>query len=45
MCKEMPVIPDNRMVDTKRIIGTNGGPRVEGEAQGLADPNKWSKNM
>jgi hypothetical protein len=27
MCKEMPVIPVNRAVDTKRIIGKNGGPR------------------
>jgi hypothetical protein len=27
MCKEMPVIPVNRLVDTKRIIGKNGGPR------------------
>jgi hypothetical protein len=27
MCKEMPVIPVNRVVDPKRIIGKNGGPR------------------
>jgi hypothetical protein len=27
MCKEMPVIPVNKVVDPKRIIGTNGGPR------------------
>jgi hypothetical protein len=27
MCKEMPVIPVNRAVDNKRIIGKNGGPR------------------
>jgi hypothetical protein len=27
MCKEMPVIPFNRVVDKKRIIGKNGGPR------------------
>jgi hypothetical protein len=27
MCKEMPVISVNRVVDTKRIIGKNGGPR------------------
>jgi hypothetical protein len=27
MCKEMPVIPVNRVVDNKRIIGINGGPR------------------
>jgi tetrahydromethanopterin S-methyltransferase subunit A len=25
MCKEMPVIPVNRVVDEKRIIGKNGG--------------------
>jgi hypothetical protein len=27
MCKEMPVIPVNRVVDKKRIIGKNGVPR------------------
>jgi hypothetical protein len=27
MCKEMPVIPVNRMVEKKRIIEKNGGPR------------------
>jgi hypothetical protein len=27
MCKEMPVIPVNMGVDSKRIIGKNGGPR------------------
>jgi hypothetical protein len=26
-CKEMPVIPVNKVVDPKRMIGTNGGPR------------------
>jgi hypothetical protein len=40
MCKEMPVILVNRVVDKKRIIG-----KLEGqggvEAQGVADP----KNM
>jgi hypothetical protein len=30
MCKEMPVIPVNRVVDKKIIMGKNGG----GEAQG-----------
>jgi hypothetical protein len=25
MCKEMPVIPVNRVVDTKRISGKKGG--------------------
>jgi hypothetical protein len=27
MCKEMPIIPVNRVVDKKRIIGKNGGLR------------------
>jgi hypothetical protein len=27
MCKEMPVIPVNKVVDQKRIIEKNGGPR------------------
>jgi hypothetical protein len=27
MCKEMAVIPVNRVVDPKRIFGKNGGPR------------------
>jgi GTPase Era involved in 16S rRNA processing len=27
MCKEMPVIPVNRLVDPKIIIGKNGGLR------------------
>jgi hypothetical protein len=27
MCKEMPVIPVYRVVDKKRIIGKNRGPR------------------
>jgi hypothetical protein len=27
MCKEMPVIPVNKVVDQKRIIGKNEGPR------------------
>jgi hypothetical protein len=26
MCKDMPVIPVNRVVDKKRIIRKNGGP-------------------
>jgi hypothetical protein len=30
MCKEMPVIPVNKVVDPKRIIGKNGGPRRRG---------------
>jgi hypothetical protein len=39
MCKEMPVIPVNRVVDKKRIIGKNEG-RGGGEAQRVADPKK-----
>jgi hypothetical protein len=27
MCKEMPVVPVDRGLDKKRIIGKNGGPR------------------
>jgi hypothetical protein len=27
MCKDMPVIPVNRVVERKRIIGKNEGPR------------------
>jgi hypothetical protein len=36
MCKEMPVIPVDRVVDKKRIIRKIEG-RVGGEAQGVAD--------
>jgi hypothetical protein len=39
MCKEMPVIPVDRVVNTNRIIEkmeVRGG----GEAQGVADPPK-----
>jgi hypothetical protein len=38
MCKEMPVIPVNKVVDTKRIIGKKLEGRGGGEAQGVADP-------
>jgi hypothetical protein len=37
MCKEMPVIPVNKVVDPKRIFGKNGGPRRRRGAQGVAD--------
>jgi hypothetical protein len=37
-CKEKPVITVNRVVDPKRIIRKNGGPRRR--AQGVADPKK-----
>jgi GTPase Era involved in 16S rRNA processing len=30
MCKEMPVIPVNRVVNKKIIVGKNGGPRRRG---------------
>jgi hypothetical protein len=39
MCKEMPVILVNRIVDMKIIIRKNGGGGGE-EAQGVADPPK-----
>jgi hypothetical protein len=41
MCKEMPVIPVNRVVDKKRIIGKMEG-QGGGDAKGVADPNKPS---
>jgi hypothetical protein len=37
MCKEMLVIPVNRVVDMKKIIGKMEG-QGGGEAQGVADP-------
>jgi hypothetical protein len=39
MCKEMPVITVNKVVDTKRKIQKMEG-QGGGEAQGVADPNK-----
>jgi hypothetical protein len=42
MCKEMPVIPVNRVVETKGIIGKKEG-RGGGEAQGVAYPKKEKK--
>jgi hypothetical protein len=39
MCKEMPVIPVNRVVGKKRIIGKIEG-RGGGESQGVADQKK-----
>jgi hypothetical protein len=39
MCKEMLVIPFNKVVDPKRIIGTKmEGRGGGGEAQGVAGP-------
>jgi hypothetical protein len=40
MCKEMLVIPVNKVVDPKSIIGKNGWPRRRREAQGVTDPQK-----
>jgi hypothetical protein len=40
MCKEMPVIPVNKVVDPKRIIEKNGGPR----RRSLTPPPKKTKN-
>jgi hypothetical protein len=34
MCKEMPVIPVNSVVDTRRIIGKNGGLRRRRNTRG-----------
>jgi hypothetical protein len=36
MCKEMPVIPVSKVVDRKRIIGKNRGPRRR-RGTGVAD--------
>jgi hypothetical protein len=40
MCKEMPVIRVNKVVDPKRIIGKKMEGRGGGEAKGVADPKK-----
>jgi hypothetical protein len=40
MCKEMPVIPVNKAVDRKRIIGKNGGPRRRKGTRGADPPQK-----
>jgi hypothetical protein len=42
MCKEMLVIPVNKAVDPKRIIGKKAG-QGGGEAQGVADPKNKNK--
>jgi hypothetical protein len=45
MCKELAVkavIPVNKVVDPKRIIGQKKEGRGRGEAQGVADPQKTS---
>jgi hypothetical protein len=43
MCKELPVILVNMVVDPKRIIGKMEG--QGGEAQGVADPPPPKKNF
>jgi hypothetical protein len=45
MCKEMPVIPVNRVVGKKRIIGKMEGRGGGGEAQGVADPPPKKKQQ
>jgi hypothetical protein len=40
MCKEMPVIPVNRVVDPKKKKWEKLEGRGGGEAQGVADPKK-----
>jgi hypothetical protein len=39
MCKEVPILPANKVVDPKRIIGKNAGPRRRKGTRG-ADPKK-----
>jgi hypothetical protein len=43
MCKEIPVIPVNRVVDLKRIIGKNGGLRRR-SAKNFAEVTNKQKN-
>jgi hypothetical protein len=43
MCKEMSVIPVNKVVDPKRIIGKNGGPRRRRGTRGCCPPPKKKK--
>jgi hypothetical protein len=40
MCKEMPVIPVDRVVDKKRIIGKKWRAEEEERHEGSADPKK-----
>jgi hypothetical protein len=40
MCKEMPVISVNRVVDPKRIIGKYGGLRRRRGTRGRGPPKK-----
>jgi hypothetical protein len=43
MCKEMLVIPVNKVVDPKRIIGKNGGPRRTRDTRGRCTPKNMKK--
>jgi hypothetical protein len=43
MCKEMPVIPVSRMVDPKRIIRKNGGPRRRRGSKGKKARSKLAR--
>jgi hypothetical protein len=43
-CKELPVILDNRIVDTKKNIVKMEG-QERGNAQGVADPQKVMLTM
>jgi hypothetical protein len=45
MCKEMLVIPINRVVDLKIIIGKNGWPRRSRGTRGLFIPPTISINL
>jgi hypothetical protein len=42
MCKEMPVIPVNKVVDPKRIIGKNGGLRRRRGTRALTQKKLFS---
>jgi hypothetical protein len=44
MCKEMPVIPINKVVDKKRIIWKKGAEEEE-KALGVADPKKCPTHL
>jgi hypothetical protein len=45
MCKEMPVIPANMVVDTKRIIGIMEGRGEEEANRGTAPPPPPQKKI